>query len=226
MDNAMLAVNYQQAARYGTKYILAGSNTVTEGLSIPSGWNHLKFDVRNIRRIQKRFGQLPIRTHPLLSTLGYIWYEFVRGIKWMPFLNYFPYNKAEALETLKKEIDYKPYPYKHYESVFTRFYQGYILPRKFGFDKRRPHLSALVVTGQMERDAAVELLKASPYPDPSQEEQDRIFVMKKLGFSEVTFGEYMTAPQVPHEYYGSERWLWSTLAGLYLAVSRKRTTLR
>jgi N-acetyl sugar amidotransferase len=204
MDNAMNALNYQQAARRGVKWILAGTNMATEGMDMPPGWVHFKFDARNIRRIHARFGSVPIRTHPLLSSLDYVWYQFVRGIRWVSFLDYFPYDKFKALEELGRECGYKPYPYKHYESVFTRFYQAYILPRKFGYDKRRPHLSALVVTGQMTRDEALELLTSSPYPDPEQEAEDRTFVMKKLGFSEEAFAAYMAAPGVPHAVYGSE----------------------
>jgi N-acetyl sugar amidotransferase len=220
MDNAMLALNYQQAARHGLKYILIGGNLATEGVRIPKQWNHNKYDVRNIRRIYKRFGTLAIRTHPLISTLGRVWYEAVRGIRWISFLNYFPYNKFEALRILQDELGYKPYPYKHYESVFTRFYQAYILPRKFGFDKRRVHLSSLVVSGQMPRADAMKLLETPPYPDAQQEEQDRTFVMKKLGFTEASFREYMAAPAVAHEVYGSETWLWDLLAWAYRAARR------
>jgi N-acetyl sugar amidotransferase len=215
MDNAMLAVNYQQAARYGLKHILAGSNMATEGMRIPAAWTHFKYDVRNIRNIQKRFGSRPIKTHPLVSTLDFVWLEFVRGIRWVGFLDYFPYDKAEALEILQREVGYRPYPYKHYESVFTRFYQAVILPEKFGYDKRRVHLGTLVAVGQMTRDEALKLLEEPTYPDPAQREQDRIFVMKKLGFTEESFAAYMAAPEVPHEAYGSERWLWDLLAGAY-----------
>lgn len=215
MDNAMLAVNYQQASRFGLKHILAGSNMMTEGMRIPKAWTHFKYDVRNIRRIHSRFGTVPIKTHPLLSTTQYVWYEHVRSIKWVPFLDCFPYNKADALRLLEAGVGYRPYPYKHYESVFTRFYQAYILPRKFGYDKRRVHLGTLVAVGQMSRDEALALLEGPTYPDSAQEEQDRIFVMKKLGFTEESFAEYMAAPEVPHEFYGSERWLWDALAGVY-----------
>jgi N-acetyl sugar amidotransferase len=215
MDNAMLALNYRQAANYGLKYILQGTNMATEGLAMPKGWNHFKYDVRNIRRIHKKFGSVPIKTHPLISTLDYIWFEFVRGIKWVSFLDYFSYNKFEAMETLKREVSYKPYPYKHYESVFTRCYQAVILPTKFGYDKRRVHLSTLVASGQMARPDAIRMLDTPPYLDPQQEEQDRIFVMKKLGFTEQTFQEYMKAPAVPHESYGSEVGLFPILRIIY-----------
>lgn len=211
MDNAMLAVNYQQAARYGLKYILSGTNTATEGLQMPAAWNHNKLDVRNIRGIQKKFGSFKIRTHPLFSTLDRIWYGTVRGIRWVPFLNFVNYVKADALEELEREVGYKPYPYKHYESVFTRFYQAVILPKKFGFDKRRVHLSALVMTNQMSRAKAMEMLTHSPYPDPEQELQDTRFVKKKLGFTDDWFEAYLRAPAVDHQAYPSEKPLWDAL---------------
>jgi len=218
MDNAMLALNYQQAAKHRVQHMLLGYNQATEGMAIPPRWINYKRDVYNIRQIHKRFGSVPIKTHPLLSTVDYLWYTYIRRIKELSFLDYFPYNKFEALELLQKKFGYKPYPYKHYESVFTRFYQGYILPRKFGYDKRRVHLSNLIVSGQMTRDEAMRLLESSPYPDPEQEEQDRIFVMKKLGFSEDSFNQYMSAPEVPHRAYGSEEWLWGLLGSVARTV--------
>lgn len=211
MDNAMLALNYEQASRYGVRYILSGSNTSTEGLAVPSAWNWNKYDARNIRSIQNEFGRLPIRTHPLISTSDYLWYRLAKGVQWIPFLDYFPYQKKEALEVLEREVGYKPYPYKHYESVFTRFYQAYILPRKFGYDKRRVHLSSLIVSGQLSRDEALTLLASEPYPSQVQEALDRAFVLKKLGFSEKEFQAYMLAPAIPHDAYASERWFFDTL---------------
>ena len=218
MDNAMLAVNYQMAAKYDLKYILSGSNQATEGMSIPPDWNHYKYDVYNIKRIHQRFGSVPIKTHPLFSTMGYFWNRLVRRIMWVSFLDYFPYNKQKSIAILQNEFGYKPYPYKHYESVFTRFYQGYILPRKFGVDKRRVHLATLVVSGQMTRKDAMKMLEHTPYPDPGQEEEDRIFVMKKLGFTEESFLEYIGAPSVPHQVYGSEKWLWDLFISMYRII--------
>jgi N-acetyl sugar amidotransferase len=218
MDNAMYALNYQQASARDVRWILAGTNLATEGMAMPPGWNHYKFDEKNIRAIQRRFGTMPIKTHPLMSTVDYMWYEYVRRIQWVSFLDYFCYEKATALGILQRECEYKPYPYKHYESVFTRFYQGHILPRKFGYDKRRTHLAALIVTGQMTRDAALQTLKESPYPDPGQEQQDRTFVMKKLGFSEADFIKYMASPAVSHAAYGSEEPFYQTVLKLNRAI--------
>jgi N-acetyl sugar amidotransferase len=221
MDNAMLALNYQQAARHGVKHILSGANLATEGLALPAGWVHYKRDVRNVRAIHRRFGKIPIKTHLLLSTIAHAWYELVRGIRWESLLDHFHYNKFEALETLTREVGYKPYPYKHYESVFTRFYQAYILPRKFGFDKRRVHLSTLIVSDQMTREQALALLATPPYPDARQLEQDRIFVMKKLGFTDREFEEYLAAPPVPHAAYPSELPMYRTLVRLYGFLRRR-----
>lgn len=221
VDNAIISLNYRQAAKYGTKYILSGSNTATEGLNMPPGWSHFKYDARNIRNIHKKFGSVPIKTHPIFSVMDYFRYEYLGGIKWITFLDYFQYNPVDATDLLKEECGYKPYPYKHYESVFTRFYQGYILPRKFGYDKRKVHLSSLIVSGQMTREEAIHLLEDSPYPVPKQEEQDRLFVIKKLGFTEEKFNRYMEMPGVPHATYGSEEFLWNFFVKAYKYIYKK-----
>lgn len=222
MDNAMLALNYQMARRYRIRHILAGTNRSSEGMRMPTGWNWLKFDRRNIKNIQRRFGTVPISTHPLISVLDFALYEFLHRIHWTPFLDYFDYRKDTAVEELSREVGYRPYPYKHYESIFTRFYQGYILPRKFGVDKRLLHLSTLVVTGQMSREEALMLLSRSPYPDEALMQQDQEFVMKKLGFDEQSFAAYMTAPAVLHDAYGTERPLWEFLKRVHAILGLRR----
>jgi hypothetical protein len=174
-------------------------------MQIPKSWNYYKYDKRNIMAIHKKFGKIKIKTHPLFSTFDWLWNEHIIHHKWISFLDYFSYNKQEALNILQKEVNYKPYPYKHYESVFTRFYQGYILPHKFNIDKRRVHLSNFVITGQMTREEAMKNLESSPYSDLFQEKRDKEFVMKKLGFTEEAFNKYINTPGVPHEYYANER---------------------
>jgi N-acetyl sugar amidotransferase len=227
MDNAMLALNYQVAREVGTRWILSGSNTATEGMAMPKNWNWLKFDSKNIRAIHKRFGTVPIKTHKLISVPGFLYNRYIRRIDWLPFLDYFDYRKQDALDILQREVGYKPYPYKHYESVFTRFYQGYILPKKFGVDKRRLHLSTLIMTGQMTREIAVVHLASSPYPDQEQMKSDYDFVLKKLGFSVQEFAAYISEPPVPHSHYPSERWLWDGLSALrrrILQISKSGAT--
>jgi N-acetyl sugar amidotransferase len=223
MDTAMLAANFSAARKFGVKYILSGSNAATEGMRMPGGWNHSKFDARNVRAIQRRHGHLPIRSHPLYSTTDYLLDRYLRKVQWVPFLDHFAYDKVSAMAFLKAELGYKPYPYKHYESVFTRFYQGYILPGKFGVDKRKLHLSALVLSGQLEREHALAMLADDPYPDPLLKRDDRYFVLKKLGYTDAEFDAYMGRPQVPHSAYPSEL---PRLARLLRAGKAVRRVLR
>jgi N-acetyl sugar amidotransferase len=214
-DNAMMAVNYQQAARYGVRFILAGTNQATEGMRFPPGWNWNKFDRRNIVALAKRFGTVRIDTFPAIGTFGYIYYELIRRIHWTSFLDYLPYNKFEALEVLQRDYGYKPYPYKHYESVFTRFYQGYILPEKFGVDKRRLHLSTLVASGQMTRDEACVGTQGIAYPSPAALEADKEYFIKKMGWTRAGLSEYMARPERSHLEFGSEKPMWDFLVGVY-----------
>ncbi len=221
-DNAMLAVNYQQAARHGVRHILAGTNQSTEGMPMPPNWNWFKFDKKNIRGIARRRGGVKLRTFPAIGTLDFIWYEFVRKARWISFLDYFEYEKAASMAELQERFGYKPYPYKHYESVFTRFYQGYILPRKFGVDKRRLHLSSLVVTGQMSREAALQDLEQIPYPSQRDLEDDRRYFLKKLGWSDNQLGDYLGRPEVSHAIYGTEKPLWDACFNIYRKHFRRR----
>jgi N-acetyl sugar amidotransferase len=203
-DNAMLAVCYQQARKFGIKHILSGSNQATEGMQMPKAWNWYKWDVRNIKALANRFGGVRIKTFPTHSTLDFILDEFVRGIRWIPFLDYLPYNKSEALDVLEREYGYKRYPFKHYESIFTRFYQGYILPRKFGVDKRLLHLGTLVASGQMERAVALEGLAGIPYSSQQDLESDIRYFLKKMGWTEADLASYIARPEVRHDAYRSE----------------------
>jgi N-acetyl sugar amidotransferase len=219
-DNAMLAVNYQQAAAHGIKWILSGSNQATEGMSIPEDWKWIKHDQRNIRAIAKAHGNTRIRTFPSIGTLQYVWAEFVRKIKWTPILNLMEYNKFDAMRILQESHGYKPYPYKHYESIFTRFYQGYLLPRKFHVDKRRVHFSTLIVSGQMSREDAVADLQNLPYPSQAELDSDRQYFLKKMGWTEAQLEDYLNRPERPHTAYSSEIRLWNALKDIYLRIRR------
>lgn len=204
-DNAMLAVNYRQAAKYGVKFILSGINQATEGMRIPKEWNWFKYDARNIRALGRRFGDTKLKTFPAIGTLGFIWYEFLCRIHWISFLDYFEYNKFAALEILQRDYGYKPYPYKHYESIFTRFYQGFILPQKFGVDKRRLHLGTLVAAGQMSREEALKMLEDIPYPSQRAMEEDKQYFIKKMGWTPVQLADYIARPEKSHMNYPSEK---------------------
>lgn len=203
-DNALHEVCYSQAEKYGLKYILSGSNFSTEGLRMPGSWNwESKFDGRNIVRISRHHGA-KVRTFPLFTTLKWLKYTYLARIKWVPFLDLLDYEKEPALAVLESQYSYARYPYKHYESVFTRFYQGFLLPKKFGVDKRLVHLSTLVVSGQMSRSQALQDLRTPPYPSEREQRVDLQFFLKKMGWSEQKLAEYLERPQVSHSSFGTD----------------------
>jgi N-acetyl sugar amidotransferase len=221
-DNAMLAVCYRQAKRLGIKYILSGSNQVTEGMRMPNGWNWYKRDVINIKALAKRFGDIKIKTFPTHSTLDLVFDEVVRGVRWISFLDYLHYNKSAALDELEQKYGYKRYPYKHYESIFTRFYQGYILPIKFGVDKRILHLSTLVASGQMTREDALEGLTGIPYSSRQDLDDDIQYFLKKMGWSHESLAEYLVRAKVCHDFFPSEARMYKQLVGLLSPRAKKR----
>lgn len=220
-DNAMLAVNYRQAARHGLKFILAGTNIATEGVDVPPAWNWYKSDKRNIVGISRRFGGPRLKTFPAISTLDVARYTLVNKIRWISFLDHLGYRKQDALEVLKRDFGYKPYAHKHYESVFTRFYQGYLQPYKFGVDKRKPHLSSLIMSGEMSRDDALRQAAGIAYPSAKEMEADRLYFIKKMGWNEDKFDEYMARPPRPHSDYPSEAPLYHQLLRLYRRLRLK-----
>ena len=213
-DNAAIAVNFNAAARQGVTHMLNGTNVATEGMRMPPGWNWMKYDKRNIKGISKRFGGPRLKTFPAIGTIGLIRFH-LRGIRWLSFLDYVDYRKENALQSLQGRFGYKPYPFKHYESVFTRFYQGFILPTKFGIDKRRLHLSTLVMNGEMTRDEAIAALEGIPYESEKLLRDDTTYFLKKMGWSRDKLDEYVARPPKPHDAYPTEKPLWDLALGQY-----------
>jgi len=202
-DNAMLAVNYEQSLRHGVKHMLSGANHATEGMPMPQGWSWCKFDKRNIYAIAKK-SDVRVSTFPSIGTARFLYLNQVRGIKWEWFLDHLPYVKETVVNTLQSEFGYKPYPYKHYESIFTRFYQGFILPKKFGVDKRLVHFSTLIISGQMTREDALRDLERIPYRSQDELTTDTTYFLKKMGWSQIQLDDYLQRPGVPHNTYASE----------------------
>jgi N-acetyl sugar amidotransferase len=220
-DNAALAVNYREAARNGITYILAGTNSATEGMRMPDGWNWLKFDKKNIKSIGKRLGNVRIRSFPSIGTFDFFRFRFIDGIRWTSILDLMPYNKADVLRELQEKYGYKPYPYKHYESIFTRFYQGHILPTKFGVDKRKLHLGTLVASGQMNREKALLDLKKIAYQDEAQLIEDRQYFLKKMGWAEQDLQAYLSRPSIPHDAFPTEIGLWNFASDIWKRLQGK-----
>lgn len=189
-DHALLAVLHRVADQHGIKYILMGCNTRTES-HVPTAWSQGYFDWKYINSIHQQFGLVTLRTYPHLDLLSLQ----INAMKhrMVNVLNYLDYNKQNAMKILENEIGWKYYGGKHYESVYTRFYQGYILPTKFGFDKRKSHFSSLICAGEMTRERALNELELPTYPFALQEEDRQVF-MSKLSLTENEFNRLMALP--------------------------------
>lgn len=201
-DHMIFGAIYQIAAKNGIKYILAGNNTSTEWL-LPKAWHYRKYDLRNLKAIHKKFGERRLRKLPQLGVWQATWFRMAKGVRSVQLLDLVDYRKAEAKHKLIKDLGWRDYGGKHYESIFTRFYQGYILPRKFDVDKRKAHLSSLIISGQMTRDEALRELQQPTY-DEDLQQQDKAYVAKKLGFTPDEFEALLTQPNRSHEEYGTD----------------------
>jgi N-acetyl sugar amidotransferase len=221
MDNAMLAINYKYASKFGIRYILSGTNTSTEGFKIPKNWSWFKNDKKNILYIGKKFRNLKPITFPMFGTFDFIYYELIKKIKWILFPDYFNYSKNLALSEIISKIGYKPYPYKHYESIFTRFYQAYILPKKFGVDKRKLHLSNLILSGELTRKEALIKIQQMTYPSEEEEERDIKYFLKKMNWSKSNLESYCSKPEIKHSFYKSEIRTWDFLKKMYKKLKSK-----
>jgi len=205
-DHAIWAVLLKTASKMGIKYIFAGNNVVTESI-MPESWLYGSKDSRLIRGIHRRFGTMPMKSYPYLTTFDYVRYLLIGGIRWVPVLNYVPYVKADAKRTLMEELGWRDYGGKHYESVFTRFFHADYLPTKFGYDLRKSYNSALVCSGQITREEALAELANPPSPK-DQREQDRVYVLKKLGLSKDEFLNIVESPNKTYRDYPNSDALW------------------
>jgi len=204
-DNAVMGVTNRMARKHGIQVILNGTNRSTEGMPMPRAWNWYKSDARNIRAIAKEHGVKEFQSFPFSSTLDIFKRKYVWRIEVVPLLDLLGYNKDNALDLLVTNYGFKPYPYKHYESIFTRFYQGFLLPTKFGVDKRRQHLSNLIVTGQIDRERALSELNLDPYVTPMELFRDKRFFLKKMGWSNADLDEYLARQERSHGDFPNER---------------------
>jgi N-acetyl sugar amidotransferase len=202
-DHFIYASLYEIAHKYGIKYILDGNNISTEFSNVSWKWNYDKLDLVNLENIHKKFGTVKLKKYPKLGFYQRFFYQNIVQIRQIYLLNYVDYNVHEVKSLIEKKLAWRDYGGKHYESVFTRFYQGYILPRKFGIDKRKAHLSNLIWSGQISRDEALIVLKQPAYPI-SLQNQDREYICKKLGLSYEDFESLMKSDPIPHQFYGTE----------------------
>lgn len=202
-DQLIFASLYKIAYDRNIKYILSGNNIRTEAI-LPTDWCFPnKLDYTNLSNIHKKYGKIELKNFPRLGVLERNSY-YLAGIRQVTFFDKHDFNVEEVKKALQSEFNYVVYPYKHYESVFTRFYQGYILPKKFNVDKRKAHLSTLICSGQLTREEAIEELKKPTYPLKEQEE-DKAFVLKKWSMTSQEFDEIMEHKPVPHLEFGLDK---------------------
>lgn len=220
-DHGINAILFRMAKKVGTRFILTGSNIASESI-MPYAWSHYNQDLKNLKAIHKRFGKVKMKTEPTISLSQYFYYVFVKRIRPIPFLNYIDFNKDEAKEFLKKELNWRDYGGKHYESVWTRFFQGYYLPTKFGYDKRRAHLSSVVCSEQMTREQALIEIEKPIYPEDLLRD-DMQFVLKKFSFTQEEFDAIINAPNKWHYEYPSNYFLFHKL-NKYKNIFRKIAT--
>lgn len=200
-DHAFFAGLYNFAAKNGFKYILTGANYSTECVREPLEWHYHASDLRQMLDIHRRFGTRPLKTFPMADIAKFkIYYRFVKGIRVVKPLNHVHYIKEEAMNELVEKYGWQKYAHKHYESRFTRFYEGYWLPKKFGYDKRRAHFSSLILTGQLTREQALEKI-ALPAYDPETVAQDFEYIATKLGVTVAELQAMMDAPNRSYRDY-------------------------
>lgn len=198
-DHAIVAVLYQIANRFGLKHILTGSNISSEAF-LQTNAGHDNKDWHHIRSIHKKFESISLKNYPHLNSAQFCYMILFKKIKYIPFLNYFNYNRDSAKDELITRIGWKDYGRKHGESKFTRFFQEYYLPEKFGIDKRRAHLSCQILAGQITREEALHQL-SRPLWKPGELEENTQYVCSKLGFSSDEWKMLMSAPPRTHYSY-------------------------
>ena len=203
--HAFFATMYKFALKHNIKYILTGANYSTECIRNPIEWMYYQSDSIQIRDIHNRFGSKKLSSFPLTSILKHkIWLPYFKGIKVERPLNFIPYKKSEAKKLLIDKFGWQPYPQKHFESRFTKFYESFWLPKRFGYDVRKVQFSSLIMTGQMSRDDALEELKKPTY-DVKEIEREIEFICNKLEISREDFDSYINLPKKTYQDYKNQR---------------------
>lgn len=204
-DHAILALLWDQAVKNNIKYIISGMNFTTESTYVQS-WVYGYWDWHYIKSIHRRFGTKRLKSFPHFDYFKLAYVHGLRAIRSVAILNYVDYNKTEAMKVLESELGWKYYGGKHYESIYTRFMQGYILPTKFGVDKRYGHLSDLIRAGEITRSEALEEI-AKPAYDPDLFKKDYAFFLKKFDLTEEQFQAIMAQPVKTFRDYSNSHWM-------------------
>lgn len=218
-DIAIQGVLYGLAAKHNIKYIISGGNFATEGI-LPKCWHYDAKDVKYLNAIHKKFGTRKLRTFPTFGYLKEIYYK-LKGIKTIYLLNYVSYSKKGAMDILEKELAWKYYGGKHYESKYTGFIQSYVLYEKFNIDYRIATFSTQICTGEITREEALIELTKKPY-DPIKTEEEKKYVCKKLGITLQEFGEIMNLPPKTYKDYPNNKKILEFIYNVYRKLNRKK----
>lgn len=195
-DYAIYSVLYHMANKEGVKYILNGHSFRTEGTS-PISWTYM--DPLYVKNVHKKFGKnRRFKSFPHMSVLKLQYFVFLRGIREFRLMEFIDYNKKKVDSVLKEELDWEYYGGHHHENHYTKFFQSYYLPQKFNIDKRKTELSALIRSGQIDREKALEEIKASPY---HYEQETVDYVINKLEISKEEWKKIMELPIKSHDDY-------------------------
>lgn len=224
-DHAIFAGLYNYAVKHRIKYVLTGSNTSTEFIRPPVEWLYMN-DITMMKDIHKKFGKVPLKTFPMCGMLKYrVLYKYFYGMTRVFPLDYVVYDKEKAQQFLHEKYGWTKYENKHYENVFTRFFEGYYLPKKFGFDTRKNVLSNQILAGTMTREEALRILEKPPY-DPEQMEQDKEYVAKKMGITPEEFDRIIALPNKKPADYKNEMWLIKTGVEISKRLGMEKRNLR
>ncbi|MGE8672257.1 MAG: N-acetyl sugar amidotransferase [Achromobacter kerstersii] len=222
-DHAITATLLNTAKRVGTPYVINGSNVVTEGI-LPISWVYYSHDLKHIRAIHSRFGKTRLKTFPQISLPAFTLRILTGKYRMVNLLNYLDYDKAAAMRVMQEELGWQYYGGKHYESIYTRWYQGYYLPTKFGFDKRRAHLSALVCAGQITRQQGLDEMEQDPYAS-NDLASDTEFVLKKFGITRSELEAIVAAPNHKHTDYPNQNRFIEGMSGLRSYIRRRAKSI-
>ena len=221
-DHAFFATMYKFASKHNIKNIITGGNYSTECVRNPKEWMYYQTDSIQLRDIHKKHGEPPLQNYPLTNILWHkLYLPYVKGIKLHRLLDFMPYDKEEATKFLVDNYGYQRYPQKHFESRFTRFYESYWLPTKFGYDTRKVQFSSLILTGQMTREEALELLKKPAY-DPETIEDDIEYIANKLDISTTELLGYLKAPNKTYKNYKNQQLLYTLGAKVLRSIGLER----
>lgn len=221
-DHAIMAAMFDIAEKHKVPTVISGTNIATE-YGMPRAWVWNKQDWTNINAIHRKFGSRSLKSFPHMGLISTVWRRYLSSkLEFVEILDTANFRKNAAMATLVQSTGWRYYGGKHYESTFTKFYQAHILPLKFGIDKRKAHLSALVRNQEMTRDEAIAELK-KPLYDPDELRRDKTYVLKKLGFSDDEFDRIMAERPVAHDAYGTDLAMRNVLKTVSKALGFRRS---